>query len=210
MAAAGPFRYRHQGERTDFSPQHARFLPIGPHCARGIPRVKAAWSFDPGIVAPIRLVPPERRRARLGIGRPHDPRLPARVGYRERFRHDLVDLQECPVLETEIFALTSGLERHKLTVLNAESGRAALDLLRENTDIDLVLMDIMMPEMDGYQTIQGIRSKPKFHRLPIIALTAKAMKGDREKCLEAGASDYLAKPVNTEQLLLAIRMWLHR
>jgi CheY-like chemotaxis protein len=71
-------------------------------------------------------------------------------------------------------------------------------------------MDIMMPEMDGYQTMQAIREKAEWRKLPIVALTAKAMKGDREKCLEAGASDYLAKPVNTEQLLAALRMWLHR
>jgi CheY-like chemotaxis protein len=72
------------------------------------------------------------------------------------------------------------------------------------------LMDIMMPEMDGYQTMQAIREQAEWGKLPIVALTAKAMKGDREKCLEAGASDYLAKPVNTEQLLAALRMWLHR
>jgi CheY-like chemotaxis protein len=76
--------------------------------------------------------------------------------------------------------------------------------------VAIVLMDIMMPEMDGYQTMQAIRNNANWHRLPIVALTAKAMKGDREKCLEAGASDYLAKPVNTEQLLSALRLWLHR
>jgi len=86
-------------------------------------------------------------------------------------------------------------------------------MIREHprfSDLAIVLMDIMMPQMDGYQTMEIIREEPKFRRLPIIALTAKAMKGDREKCLEAGASDYLAKPVNTEQLLSALRMWLHR
>ena len=94
-------------------------------------------------------------------------------------------------------------------LIKATSGRQALDLLLKN-DIAVVLMDVSMPEMDGYETMQVLRQIPALRRLPIIALTAKAMKGDREKCLEAGASEYLAKPVNTEQLLSALRMWLHR
>src|SRR6201989_777253 len=109
-----------------------------------------------------------------------------------------------------IFALSSVLERRGMKVLTATTGSEAVALVESNPAIAIVLMDIMMPQMDGYQTIGVIRQNPAFGRLPIIALTAKAMKGDREKCLEAGASDYLAKPVNTEQLLLAIRMWLHR
>jgi CheY-like chemotaxis protein len=109
-----------------------------------------------------------------------------------------------------IFALSSVLERRGMHVLTATTGREAIALLETTSDVAIVLMDIMMPEMDGYQTMEAIRTKAEFRRLPIIALTAKAMKGDREKCLEAGASDYLAKPVNTEQLLSALRMWLHR
>jgi CheY-like chemotaxis protein len=109
-----------------------------------------------------------------------------------------------------IFALSSILERRGMRVRTATTGKEAIQLIEANDDIAIVLMDIMMPEMDGYQTIRAIRQKPDFRRLPIIALTAKAMKGDREKCMEAGASDYLAKPVNTEQLLSALRMWLHR
>jgi CheY-like chemotaxis protein len=109
-----------------------------------------------------------------------------------------------------IFALSSLLERRGMRVLTATTGREAIELVQTTPDIALVLMDIMMPEMDGYETMQVIRKNPEHRRLPIIALTAKAMKGDREKCLEAGASDYLAKPVNTEQLLSALRMWLHR
>ncbi len=109
-----------------------------------------------------------------------------------------------------IFALSSVLERRGMTVLTAGTGREAIDTLTSTSDVAIVLMDIMMPEMDGYETMQVIRQNPAFRRLPIIALTAKAMKGDREKCLEAGASEYLAKPVNTEQLLSGLRMWLHR
>ena len=109
-----------------------------------------------------------------------------------------------------IFALSSALERRGMKVVTATTGREAISLLESTPDVALVLMDIMMPEMDGYETTRVIREKGNFRRLPIIALTAKAMKGDREKCLEAGASDYLAKPVNTEQLLSALRLWLHR
>jgi len=109
-----------------------------------------------------------------------------------------------------IFALSSVLERRGMKVLTASTGKEAIALVDSTPGLAIVLMDIMMPEMDGYQTIQAIRASPSFRRLPIVALTAKAMKGDREKCLEAGASDYLAKPVNTEQLLSALRLWLHR
>ena len=109
-----------------------------------------------------------------------------------------------------IFALSSVLERRGMIVLIASTGREAIATLESTPDVAIVLMDIMMPEMDGYETMQVIRQNAAFRRLPIIALTAKAMKGDREKCLEAGASEYLAKPVNTEQLLAALRMWLHR
>ena len=109
-----------------------------------------------------------------------------------------------------IFALSSVLERRGMCVLTAGTGREAIATIESTQEIAIVLMDIMMPEMDGYETMQVIRQNPSFRRLPIVALTAKAMKGDREKCLEASASEYLAKPVNTEQLLSALRMWLHR
>jgi CheY-like chemotaxis protein len=109
-----------------------------------------------------------------------------------------------------IFALSSVLERRRMNVLTATTGDEAIQIIESTSDVAIVLMDIMMPEMDGYQTIKKIRRNSRLRRLPIIALTAKAMKGDRENCLEAGASDYLAKPVNTEQLLSALRMWLHR
>jgi CheY-like chemotaxis protein len=109
-----------------------------------------------------------------------------------------------------IFALSSVLERRGMTVLSAGTGREAIETIDSTPDLAIVLMDIMMPEMDGYETMQVIRQNSALRRLPIIALTAKAMKGDRERCLEAGASEYLAKPVNTEQLLSALRIWLHR
>jgi CheY-like chemotaxis protein len=109
-----------------------------------------------------------------------------------------------------IFALTSLLENHGMEVLSATNGRQAVEILKNSDNLNVVLMDIMMPEMDGYETMREIRREPRFRTLPILALTAKAMKGDREKCLEAGASDYIAKPVNTEQLLSLLRVWLYR
>jgi HAMP domain-containing protein/signal transduction histidine kinase/DNA-binding response OmpR family regulator len=109
-----------------------------------------------------------------------------------------------------IFALTSLLENQDMDVISATNGRSAIDLIRTTPDLTLVLMDIMMPDMDGYETMREIRKIPQFRTLPILALTAKAMKGDREKCLDAGASDYIAKPVNTDQLLSLMRVWLFR
>jgi HAMP domain-containing protein/signal transduction histidine kinase/CheY-like chemotaxis protein len=109
-----------------------------------------------------------------------------------------------------IFAIIAALERHQLSVISAENGRSAIELLKKNPDVDVVLMDIMMPEMDGYETMRLIRKITKFKSLPIIALTAKAMKDDRGKCIDAGASDYLSKPVDIDQLLSLLRVWLYR
>lgn len=109
-----------------------------------------------------------------------------------------------------VFALSSVLEHRGMTVIYAENGMEALNKLEEEPDIDLVLMDIMMPEMDGYEAMSRIRQRDNWRNLPIIALTAKAMKDDRNKCIEAGASDYITKPVNSEQLLSLMRVWLYR
>jgi hypothetical protein len=107
-----------------------------------------------------------------------------------------------------IFALASVLEANHVEVLYAENGKDGIRMLTQHPDVNLVLMDIMMPEMDGYETMQAIRQMPAFQKLPIISLTAKAMPGDRDKCLQSGASDYISKPVNMEQLLSMMRGWL--
>jgi CheY-like chemotaxis protein len=107
-----------------------------------------------------------------------------------------------------IFALSTVLEQHNLQVVHAENGRAGIEMLLKTPGIDGVLMDIMMPEMDGYETTRAIRQIAKFRSLPIIAVTAKAMKGDRAKCIEAGASDYITKPVDLDQLFSVLRVWL--
>ena len=108
-----------------------------------------------------------------------------------------------------VFALTSALEARGMQVLFAENGKDGVEVLKANPSVDLVLMDVMMPEMDGYQTMRAIRQVPQFRRLPIIALTAKAMKGDREKSIAAGASDYITKPVDIDQLVSLMRVWLY-
>ena len=97
-----------------------------------------------------------------------------------------------------------------MNVISVTNGKGAIQIIRDTPDLAIVLMDIMMPDMDGYETMREIRAMAEFRTLPIIALTAKAMKGDREKCLDAGASDYISKPVNTDQLLSLMRVWLFR
>jgi CheY-like chemotaxis protein len=132
----------------------------------------------------------------------------------EKLRQVDDELTGCRVLIVDddvrnIFALTSILERHQIDVLHAENGRKGIDTLLQNPDIDVVLMDIMMPEMDGYETIRAVRELEALRNLPIIAVTAKAMKGDREKCIDSGASDYIAKPVDLDQLFSLMRVWVH-
>ena len=130
-----------------------------------------------------------------------------------RSKEDVLAGKKVLVVDDDVrnlFALTTAFERYNIHAITAESGQEAIDILGENSDIDIVLMDIMMPEMDGYETTQKIRREHKNAHLPIIAVTAKAMKGDREKCIEAGASDYITKPVKIDQLLSLMRVWLYK
>jgi CheY-like chemotaxis protein len=140
---------------------------------------------------------------------------PAKQAMLERLHGSNEALRDRKVLVVDddarnIFALTSLLENQDMDVITATNGRDAIDLLEKTPNVDIVLMDIMMPDMDGYETMREVRKMARFRTLPILALTAKAMKGDREKCLDAGASDYIAKPVNTDQLLSLMRVWLFR
>ena len=130
-----------------------------------------------------------------------------------RSREDILTNKSVLIVDDDVrnlFALTTAFERYNMKVITAESGQEAIDILSENTQVDMLLMDIMMPEMDGYETTQKIRREHKNNNLPIIAVTAKAMKGDREKCIEAGASDYITKPVKIDQLLSLMRVWLYK
>jgi HAMP domain-containing protein/signal transduction histidine kinase/CheY-like chemotaxis protein len=130
-----------------------------------------------------------------------------------RSKKDILSNKKVLVVDDDVrnlFALTTAFERYNINTITAESGKEAMLILSENNDIDIVLMDIMMPEMDGYETTQKIRREHKNNTLPIIAVTAKAMKGDREKCIEAGASDYITKPVKIDQLLSLMRVWLYK
>jgi CheY-like chemotaxis protein len=127
-----------------------------------------------------------------------------------RNKEDILSNKNILVVDDDVrnlFALTTVFERFNINVITAESGKEAIQLLNENPKIDMVLMDIMMPEMDGYETTQKIRREHKNSTLPIIAVTAKAMKGDRQKCIEAGASDYITKPLKIDQLLSLMRLW---
>ena len=130
-----------------------------------------------------------------------------------RSREDVLTGKTVLIVDDDVrnlFALTTAFERYDIQAITAESGQEAIDILSENNNIDIVLMDIMMPEMDGYETTQKIRREHKNSNLPIIAVTAKAMKGDREKCIEAGASDYITKPVKIDQLMSLMRVWLYK
>jgi CheY-like chemotaxis protein len=151
----------------------------------------------------------------LHLHRPHSTLAEPQRKILERLHSPHVILTNKRVLVVDddvrnIFAMTSLLERHQMNVLSADNGRSAIEILEKTPGIDVVLMDIMMPGMDGHDTMRAIRKLKKFRSLPIIALTAKAMKGDREKCIEAGASDYIAKPVDSDQLLSLLGIWLYR
>jgi CheY-like chemotaxis protein len=196
----------------------AREIPLiafgPPEWSERVDRTLKARGSD---VTVISAVSPERLldQCALRLHRPLD-RLPER---QRRILHDLhtgsgaLTGRKVLIVDDDIrniFALTSVLERQDMVIRSAETGRNAIETLDKVRDIDVVLMDLMMPEMDGFETIRAIREDPRFRTLTIIAVTAKAMKGDREKCIEAGASDYIAKPVDPEELVAKLRDWLLR
>jgi len=151
----------------------------------------------------------------LFLHQPLDELSPTQRDVIEELRNGEGSLQGRTVLVVDddirnIFALTSVLEMHQMNILAAETGRQAIEMLEQRPDIDIVLMDVMMPEMDGLDTTRAVRGIQELKQVPIIAVTAKAMKGDREKCIEAGAWDYLAKPVDPDELLAMLRGWLVR
>jgi CheY-like chemotaxis protein len=193
-------------------------LPIIVHEPGDLQGEEEAALFRPGGGAPVRRARTLERLLYetvmvLHQAEAHLPKAKRRA--MERARGEEHGLSERKVLIIDddvrnIFALTAILERHRMHVLHAENGRDGIALLKQTPDLDLVLMDIMMPEMDGYETIREIRRMGKFGSLPIVTLTAKAMKGDREKCIQAGASDYIAKPVDPDHLLSVLRVWLDR
>ncbi len=130
-----------------------------------------------------------------------------------RMKNDILSGKKVLVVDDDVrnlFAITTVFEKYSINVITAESGKEAIELMNESDDIEMVLMDIMMPEMDGYETMQKIRREHKNNALPIIAVTAKAMKGDRQKCIEAGASDYITKPLKMDQLLSMMRIWFYK
>ena len=146
-----------------------------------------------------------------GPGSRRPPERPGRRCPQER-RHESLSGRKVLVIDDDarnVFAITSSLEPHGIAVLCAPDGRQGIGILLASEGVDLILMDVMMPEMDGYATMAAIREMPRFAGLPIIAVTARAMQGDREKSLDAGASDYVTKPVDTEELLTCMEHWLN-
>jgi CheY-like chemotaxis protein len=160
----------------------------------------------PGVPAPAQAPSASPRQEDVGQGSGEGAREETFAPFSGRFDGEKVLIVDDDI--RNVFALTSVLETYGLAVLYAENGREGIEVLEQHEDVALVLMDIMMPEMDGYATTEAIRAMPQFAGLPIIALTAKAMKGDREKSLAAGASDHVTKPVDTDHLLGVMEHWL--
>jgi CheY-like chemotaxis protein len=197
---------------------HPRKVPAVLYCNRELSEAEVLDLTEAARTAPVRLARNEDRlleESTLLLHRNEAAMTEAQRQILDRVRRGDSTLANRKVLVVDddlrnIFALTSVLEHNDLKVVHAENGRAGIELLRKTPDVDIVLMDIMMPEMDGYETMRAIREIPLFRNLPIIALTAKAMKGDRDKCIEAGASDYIPKPVDLEQLFSVLRVWIAR